>query len=147
VVYFIRVTYQLNLHSQSELEHAVAKLRYRRGNKTKTATKQMTTRETIETRVRKIGASVDRIRCCERRRQEIQPLWVSELSLRYQMAQKPRRKFALPNFINEHRDDPAMKVLKLIPRVANEPLTSEFLSAFLGAPYGLPSGLSSWLDV
>ncbi|KAG8939805.1 hypothetical protein FRC03_006029 [Tulasnella sp. 419] len=94
---------------RSELQHTKIKNWYSRGSKNHTATKQMTSVDTIERRLRLIDQEVNRILSFETKSRQSE-IEVNQPLKRYEMAKEPKRKLGLGHFLKTNSGDPAFEL-------------------------------------
>ncbi|KAG8925113.1 hypothetical protein FRC00_004326 [Tulasnella sp. 408] len=95
---------------RSELEHRSTKTWYKRTNKTRTSTRQITAMEALSRCLRKIGTAVSSILAAEEHLQGLgSTKKPSRMHERYEMARSTKRKLVIGSFIREHPGDPAVK--------------------------------------
>ncbi|KAG9046273.1 hypothetical protein FS837_004731 [Tulasnella sp. UAMH 9824] len=95
---------------RSELEHRSTKTWYKRTNKTRTSTRQITAMEALSRYLRKIGTAVSSILAAEEHLQGLGSIKKpSRMHERYEMARSTKRKLMIGSFIREHPGDPAVK--------------------------------------
>lgn len=132
---------------QSELEHRNVKNRYRRTNKTRTATNQIAIMEVINRRLQSINRAVNRILKTEEKLKKRAHRARSTVKCRpaesYSMAKEPRHKIGISRFLQEHNGDPAVNVSEQYYLLSNRAYSPEITLDLLDSYSGIASGTSS----